>query len=349
MKIFIKKHKSILIENKGVASALVLFTVLMFVLILTGIYMGITAIQKAQIKSDLRIQSIYTDDVNEINNVYDALIDVKYDEPYIPTGFTHTEGQWNNGYTIKETTTGNEFVWVPCVTEQTRKSTADGVVTFTKTTTGKYNVDSLGLLPTDTTVAEEDSSVSEIRTSVGTYGGFYIAKYEAGIPGTTASTTTNDVNKQTQNGSVKPVSKQNVGVWNFITRPNAIIVSKAMIDTETTGVKSTLISGECWDTTLQWISKTDSTYAENSTGKGNYTGTIATTGNKTEYVINNIYDMAGNMYEWTTENCIKDTNSCLLYRGGNYYYTGSDRPACYRFGGNNHTSESVGFRVVLYK
>ena len=95
-----------------------------------------------------------------------------YDNPYIPTGFTHTEGTWNSGYVIKETSSGNEFVWVPCVLDQSKVKAGDKVETFKKTTTGKYNSDGLGLLPTDTTVAAEDSSVSEIETSVGIYGGF---------------------------------------------------------------------------------------------------------------------------------------------------------------------------------
>ena len=279
-----------------------------------------------------------------------------YDEPYIPTGFTHTgTDTWNSGYTIKETATGNEFVWVPCVLDQSKVKAGDSVVTFTKTTTGRYNSNSLGLLPTDTSVAEEDSSVAEIKTSVGQYGGFYIAKYEAGVPGTTQSTTTNDTNKQTVNGSVKPVSKPNVGVWNYITRANAITVSKAMIDTASTGAKSTLISGECWDTTLQWMvnassnKTTNAGYDINSTGRGNYTGTIATTANKTEYAINNIYDMAGNVWEWTTENCTFHGYAYLVYRGGDYKYSGSDSPAAYRNGSYDNSDIIIGFRPVLYK
>ena len=36
-----------------------------------------------------------------------------YDTPYVPSGFEHTEGTWNTGYVIKDTSNGNEFVWVP--------------------------------------------------------------------------------------------------------------------------------------------------------------------------------------------------------------------------------------------
>ena len=269
-----------------------------------------------------------------------------YDNPYIPADFIHTEGTWNSGYVIKQASTGNEFVWVPCVTEQSKVKSGDTVVTFGKITTGKYNSSNYGLLPTDTTVTKEDESVTEIKNSVENYQGFYIARYEAGIEGTTISTTTNDTIKQDL--TQKPVSKPNVGVWNYITRTNAITVSKAMVDKTTTGVNSTLISGEAWDTTLAWISKTDSTYAENSAEKGNYTGTIAKTANSVDYTVNNIYDMAGNVWEWTTENSMYKNNSYLIYRGGDYSCVGSDSSAAYRTSITNVTNKFVGFRVVLY-
>ena len=32
------------------------------------------------------------------------------------------------------------------------------------------------------TITGDENPASDIRTSVGTYGGFYIAKYEAGVP-----------------------------------------------------------------------------------------------------------------------------------------------------------------------
>ena len=282
-----------------------------------------------------------------------------YANPYIPTGFTHTEGTWNDGYVIQDGI-GNEFVWVPCVINQNQVKAGDTVVTFGKTlptTTAntdplyKYNRYNLGLLPIDTTVPAEDSSVSEIRTSVGTYGGFYIARYEAGVPGTTTSTTTNDANKQIVDGTQKPTSKAGVGVWNYINRTNSIIVSKAMIDSST-GAKSTLISGECWDTTIQWMvnasanKETNAGYDTNSTGKGNYTETINTTG---YYAVNRIYDMAGNVYEFTTENGVGSDSSYLVFRGGCYGDSGSGTPAANRDYIDDDASFGISFRVVLYK
>lgn len=76
-----KKIKNIIKNENGAVSALVLFTVLMFVVILMGVYFTVTARQKAQIKSDMRIKQIYGQDVNNIDDVYDEIVNftINYD------------------------------------------------------------------------------------------------------------------------------------------------------------------------------------------------------------------------------------------------------------------------------
>ena len=265
--------------------------------------------------------------------------DGPYKHPYIPEGFTHTEGEWNSGYTIKNSTTDDEFVWVPCTTTATSETVAFARITDNTT---KYNL--YGLTDfTDQSGAKADL----IRTSVGTYGGFYIAKYEA----------------SESSGTAKSVP--NATPWTNITRTNAITAAEAMVNT-TDGVKSALISGECWDTTLQWmVTKSDNvtenttpySYDTNSTGKGWYsgnsgydvhnTGTSVATANANR--VNNIWDMAGNVYEWTTENCQRNGDDKLVGRGGFYAYSGSSYPAADRNIYSDSGNISLGFRSVLYK
>ena len=189
-------------QEKGAISTLVLFTVLMFVTILLSVFITVGIRQKSGLKSSLRIAEVYGEDVEKIDEIYNNLIpsepdepdephesNGKYAHPYIPKGFEHTEGNWNTGFVIKETSTGNEFVWVPCVLNQSEVEEGDTVVTYQKITTGKYNTRQYPLLPTDTSVPKDDFTSLELEASVEKYQGFYIARYEAGIAGNTDNDT----------------------------------------------------------------------------------------------------------------------------------------------------------------
>jgi len=61
-----------------------------------------------------------------------------------------------------------------------------------------------------------------------------------------------------------------------------------------------------------------------------------------------IYDLAGNVYEWTLEYTSSSKLPCAK-RGGNYYDDGASRPAAYRddYRTTIHTN-NVGFRLSLY-
>ena len=62
----------------------------------------------------------------------------------------------------------------------------------------------------------------------------------------------------------------------------------------------------------------------------------------------NIYDLAGNVYEWTLEKSTDNGNPCT-YRGGSCYVDGSSCPASYRNNGSAFLGyDYVGFRPALY-
>lgn len=162
-----KKNKSIIKNENGAVSALVLFTVLMFIVILMGVYLTVTARQKAQIKSDMRIEQVYRKDVNNIDNVYDEIIsksktvEEMKDRDYfkektilrdsngniitVPEGFKIASDSGINvteGIVIEDNdiTTdgnginrGNQYVWIP-VGKEIKKS--DG--TKVNITLGRY-------------------------------------------------------------------------------------------------------------------------------------------------------------------------------------------------------------------
>jgi hypothetical protein len=75
------------------------------------------------------------------------------------------------------------------------------------------------------------------------------------------------------------------------------------------------------------------------------------TGTSEDTRINNIYDLAGNMSEWTTETIkrTKDESEATfaVARGGSFFGNGSGNSVVYRFA-TTSTILYIGFRVVLY-
>ena len=84
--------------------------------------------------------------------------------------------------------------------------------------------------------------------------------------------------------------------------------------------------------------------AQYSDGKG----ILVTTGTSEENKVMNIYDIAGNVWEWTLEKASRASLPCA-FRGGSCLYAGSINPAASR--SSNSTGDSfidVGFRVSLF-
>ncbi|MDO5557407.1 MAG: SUMF1/EgtB/PvdO family nonheme iron enzyme, partial [Clostridia bacterium] len=95
-----------------------------------------------------------------------------------------------------------------------------------------------------------------------------------------------------------------------------------------------------------WTNGTDVSSAEMSNYLKLGTGTSEST------KANNIYDIAGNLWEWTTEisNTAGSNVNNRVLRGGSCYDHGSDRVASHRFGNDSVTDAytSVGFRPQLF-
>ena len=290
---------------------------------------------------------------------------------------------------------GNQFVWIPV--DNSNNQTAKFHLIE-----GYFNKSPQTYLSAETNPSREagatvtagsplaNNSTAGTTESIAMYqsvkdnGGFYIARFEAGVEGTTASTGTNDEKKQNQTGTVKPVSQKGVGVWNFIpwggtttaqasdkmqgndNADGAVKVARSMYNNPITGstssvttAKSTLCYGVQWDAAMSFIDSnygkevgdtgiSASSYVVDSTRKGNYSGKIAATGSSTAYEQKHIYDLAGNFLEWTME--AGDTDFRVL-RGGFYLNTGSNSPASSRFNrrpDNTNYSLYFGFRVALY-
>ena len=246
----------------------------------------------------------------------------------IPKGFTYKEGTKDTGLVIKDDN-GNEFVWVPA-TEST----------YAKDTSFPGNVKPTG----DDTLP---NGITDETADVVKYGGFYIGRYEAGVPENQSSI--DGESYSTSNVEGTPVSKKGAIVWTYINYTNSKASAESMISNEY--VQTGLLTGKAWDTTCHWIedslkSINESANLTNSGYYGNYSGTKRTAGFSENWKVKNIYDLAGNVHEWTSE-----ANSfSFIVRGGGYNNGGSDCPVSYRCDEFNasYTNDLLGFRPRLY-
>lgn len=219
----------------------------------------------------------------------------------------------------------------------------------------------------------------KMLSSVYTNKGFWISRYEIGDGTATQNNTTRTSNSGT---SGVAVSKENQIPYNFVTCSQAQKLASGMSDgTNKTG---SLLFGIQWDLTCKFLEEnSELTYddiATDSTSWGNYSNSsikltkgkyntdpnssdskwiditsnkkdvamLLTTGASEQTKIMNIYDFAGNEFEWTLENTFVNDIPCVS-RGGFYIYKGLDVQSSCRNGlpkeGNNG---DFGFRSTLY-
>ena len=275
----------------------------------------------------------------------------------IPKGFKIADDsatEVTGGIVIEDATytntIGSQFVWIPVGTgENAIKKANNGTVEIKLS---RYTFEEDG-----TPIDQEDNSINsdyqelatsnygnatakdieKFKTSANSNHGYYIGRYEAGV-----------------NGFM--VCKSGKGVWNWVTQYEASELSRDMYGSEAK-VTSDLINSYAWDTAIVFIQEcgtenNSSTYSKTvgesstSTGEPQATGTnILKATNKIDKQCN-IFDMAGNCFEWTTETSSDSFNSCV-YRGGDY--GSSFGFTSFRYG--NDTSVAISyssFRPLLY-
>ena len=271
----------------------------------------------------------------------------------IPVGFkVLTECSDITKGLVIEDEIGNQYVWIPVGSVKKSETetveiqlgrytfdTSNGTPTLVQSASEfkdetKVIESYFKELPSDTATAHENTISKDLAgfiTSVKTNGGYYIGRYEAGC-----ASTRNSVNDSIE--GVKVLEQQGKPVYNYVTQPQASTLCQNLYTT----VNSDLMNSYAWDTAIVYIQKMLNINYANQTSKNSSLSPIGTT---TDLPCN-IYDMASNVYEWTTETLSSGSSPCTV-RGG--YYSYSDNYTSSRdFDSTTCSGDGIGFRPVLY-
>lgn len=264
----------------------------------------------------------------------------------IPAGFKLTKDttKVTEGIIIEDNE-GNQYVWVPVGTIYTSNDKSAKI----NIELGRYVFNEDGSINEELSVFNPEDQLRQISTSNTYYiegkkeevtnnthaididsfiksveinKGYYIARYEA-----------------SQNSLTNKANSQNDVVWH-LSQDEASIACRNIYNNN--NFTSDLVNSYAWDTAILFIQKcsNDKTYSR----KKSLNTQLINTGS-TGDVVCNIYDMASNNWEWTTETCNLEETPCVT-EGGDWYhkdfYTNNRN---YR---NSEKDSAGSFRPILY-
>ena len=286
----------------------------------------------------------------ETNKKYESkaeLKDANGNKIVVPAGFKIvSDATTNNATTVDQgiviedatgtATNGSQFVWIPVgdIKKADGTTTAIALNRYTFAEDGKPTAQNESAIVSydannnfqeleTSTFGNSTGSITAFKKSVATNGGFYIGRYEA---------------RKSSSGKLTTVKTDSV--WNNITQPNAATNSKNMYST---GVTSELMNSYAWDTATLFLQ----TFGGNNkySRQNSLNTSLATTGTDNDKQCN-VYDMASNVYEWTTETYSSSGSPCT-FRGGDYISSGnytSERNDL----STSYSNSNIGFRPLLF-
>jgi len=281
----------------------------------------------------------------------------------LPKGFEKLDitNKINEGIVIEDES-GNQFVWVPVYEELTRSDFGKTDTPLGKGIKVSYEKEE-GAYWEDT----DNEEYIKMAKSVEKYKGFYVGRYEASYVSGETEEDYIPASKESTSNSLRRIKKEPGMLWNFVTHNEAVAACKNMYKNNST-IQGFLMYGGNWDTILQWyldtgvkvleeIASDSSTWGHHRESGFANPGEIelGNSGQYEETKVNNIYDLAGNLWEFTQEK-FGDTDN-TVHRGGGFRDWDSDNPeailkypVCHRGGTfrKDQPKDSAGFRVSLY-
>ena len=304
-----------------------------------------------------------TTDNTELEDAYGNKIVVPAGFKIVSDSTTNNAQTVNQGIVIEDATVdsegkatatnGSQFVWIPVGKIYTDVAKTD--VNAKTIELGRYEFDSNGNRSaysgsyveedkgaTNTTLKNWGNTIAKnitnFKNSVAANGGYYIGRYEA-------RTTT----KRTAVGNAltQITEKGTDSVYNYVAQKQAAEQAQNMYNSNK--FTSDLMNSYAWDTATLFLqtcgeekysikTSVNKSLASKGTNSSDYTGTRDT--------VCNVYDMASNIYEWTTETSNISTHPCVN-RGGNYNYGSNYTSFRYDFR-TSSSSDDFGFRPLLF-
>ena len=293
------------------------------------------------------------DDNTELHDAYGNKI-------VVPAGFkiTNDATTVDKGIVIEDVTSGatagSQFVWVPVgkiYTDTTRTDANSKTINLNRytfnengnpTAQGENIISNyyqeLSSSDKGTTVSK---NITDFKNSVSTNGGYYIGRYEART--TTERSSEDDTLTQITEKGTNPV-------YNYVTQIQAAEQAQNMYNSSK--FTSDLMNSYAWDTATLFLqtcgeekysikTSVNNSLASKGTNSSDYTGTRDT--------VCNVYDMASNVYEWTTETSDSSHGPCVT-RGGDYSdYGSSDFCTSGSYSYSTSISRAYdGFRPLLF-
>ncbi len=240
----------------------------------------------------------------------------RYQNPFIPSGFTYVTGTWNTGFVISDEF-GNEFVWVP-VGWLESNGTLDGVSYNSKFGRRNWYNDDFSQM------GWHEEVPNYVLESIFEWEGFYFSCNTASLE---------NQNVVFKSGKLPLIEKSYTQVLEY----------EASFKTKCDDVDHCLVLGSAYDSVCQWIiqngAKTKAEVVDDSTYLGNYANndkyyqkdaveTLLPSAHEKNWTILNINDLAGNVFEFSQEKHSKDR---IVLRSGHYRINGRDWPIASRF------------------
>ena len=290
----------------------------------------------------------------------------------IPVGYYYIKGTKKAGAVITDAenggTGGNEFVWIPVKnigemakpieetnnyrgvlynfnsdkTKNSEKDWSTDSTSYREPANLSTTYDSAGNISgwTETLYQEEyDKMVKQVEK----YHGFYVGRYEMSLNSTTGEA-------QSKGGETSANASENsADKWYGLYTKAKTYAPDTQENTKS--VVSSMIWGSQYDAMMKWMQNNgvDVTETPTDTPSSTLQNAVRNTGEITggennKDVINNVYDLLGNRYEWTQE--ASYTNLRVL-RGGGYFrhaYSPSNRLSSRP----SDVNANLGSRFTLY-